>query len=58
MLIILRDWGRGIGLSSKCDCQSFTVRRVLWPGVARRLEDNVKGQGEGEDIDKNGGVRP
>lgn len=39
--IIVRDWGKLIDLSSECDCQPCTVRRVVWPGIARGLGDDV-----------------
>lgn len=51
--IMVRSWGRVINLSSECDCQPCTVRRVIWPGIARGLGDDVKV----DDVDKDGKVR-
>lgn len=48
--IIVRDWGRVIDLSSKCDCQPCTVRRVVWPGIARGLEDDVESEDGKEQV--------
>ena len=50
VLIIVRHWGRVIDLFSECDCQPCTVRRVVWLGIARGYGDNVKDEGEDEEI--------